>query len=615
MQAASLVVGTAGHIDHGKTALVRVLTGVDLDALPEEKERGITIALGFVPFDLSDGRRVAFVDVPGHERLVRTMVAGATGIDAVLLCVSAVDGVMPQTREHLAILELLGVREGAVVLTMADLVDEELLELAMEDVSTVVRGTFLEEAPVVAFSAVTGQGREQVVAALGGFRRPERDEDGPFRLPVDRAFVRPGFGTVVTGTVWSGSLGDGAQVTLLPTGTPARVRGIEVHGSPAARASAGWRAALNLAGTDKEQVPRGTVVADGSVPCPRVLDVRYRHLASAEPLVDGSPVRMLLGTAEGVGRLHIAGEDAQVAPGATAWAQIRLDTPLPALPGDRFVIRRPSPQETLGGGVVVDPWAPRMRRKHRVVAGEQLARLHGGEVEVWLERAGEEGLTPEQWTARSRGAPGGVRLGDRVLAPPVVARLEGALLMALEAYHRGQPLSLGANRRELRRGRLGHLGERVFDALVERLGETGPVVVEGPLVRLTGFSIQLTEAQVVLQERLRASIEEAGLAGLAPKALHERHREPEVAALMRLLEKGGIVLQVAGIGWVGREALDGIRARLREWFTQEGQLTPGQFKDLTGLSRKAAIPLLEWLDKERITRRAGDVRLPGTALQ
>ncbi|MBW1881853.1 MAG: selenocysteine-specific translation elongation factor [Deltaproteobacteria bacterium] len=452
MQAASLVVGTAGHIDHGKTALVRVLTGVDLDALPEEKERGITIALGFVPLDLSDGGRLAFVDVPGHERLVRTMVAGATGIDAVLLCVSAVDGVMPQTREHLAILELLGVADGAVVLTMVDLVDEELLELAMEDVSGAIRGTFLEGRPVVPFSAVTGEGKDDVVRALGGFRRPERDEDGPFRLPVDRAFVRAGFGTVVTGTVWSGSLEDGSQVTLLPSGTAARVRGIEVHGAQAERARAGWRAALNLAGVDREQVPRGVVVAEGPVPCPRILDVRYRHLASGDPLQDGSPVRMLLGTAEGVGRLYIAEEGAEVIPGTAVWAQVRLDTPLPALPGDRFVIRRPSPQETLGGGVVVDPWAFRMRRRNRVAAGEQLARLFRGEVEVWLERTGEQGLPLEEWNARARGAAGGVRLGDRMLAPPVVARLEGALLMALEAYHRGQPLSLGANRRELRRG-------------------------------------------------------------------------------------------------------------------------------------------------------------------
>jgi selenocysteine-specific elongation factor len=615
MQAASLVVGTAGHIDHGKTALVRVLTGVDLDALPEERERGITIALGFVPFDLPDGRRLAFVDVPGHERLVRTMVAGATGIDAVLLCVSTVDGVMPQTREHLAILELLGVRDGAVVLTMADLVDEELLELATEDVSGAVRGTFLEGCPVVPFSAITGLGKEEVVRALDGFRRPERDEDGPFRLPVDRAFVRPGFGTVVTGTVWSGSLGDGSQVTLLPAGSQARVRGIEVHGAQVRRARAGWRAALNLAGVDREQVPRGTVAAVGRVPCPRILDVHYRHLPASDPLQDGSPVRMLLGTAEGVGRLYIAADGAEVAPGTATWAQVRLDTPLPALPGDRFVIRRPSPQETLGGGVVVDPWARRMRRRDRVEAGTQLARLHEGDVEVWLERAGEQGLPLEEWRPRARGSDRGVQLGDRMLASPVVARLEGALLMALEAYHRALPLSLGANRRELRRGRLGHLGERVFDALVDRLGETGPVVVEGPLVRLSGFSVQLTDSQAVLQERMRASIAEAGLSGLAQKVLHNKHPEPEVAALVRLLEKEGVVVQVPGVGWVGREVLEGLQARIREWFTEESRLTPGQFKELTGLSRKTAIPLLEWLDKGRITRRSGDVRVAGPALQ
>ncbi|MCA9569222.1 MAG: selenocysteine-specific translation elongation factor, partial [Myxococcales bacterium] len=301
-----LVVGTAGHIDHGKTSLVKMLTGRDLDTLPEEQERGITIALGFAPLDLPDGRRAALVDVPGHERLVRTMVAGATGLDAVMLVVSAVDGVMPQTREHLAILQLLGVRRGIVVVSMADLVDEELLELAMADVEDVVAGTFLEGCPIVPTSAPQGRGKDEVLGLLAGFTESQADPEGPFRLPVDRAFSRPGFGTVVTGTSWSGTLADGATVDLLPSSRQARVRGIQVQGQSTQAAPPRARVALNLAGTEVADVPRGTVVAHGHVPCPHMVDAVYEHLASSPPLDDGAPVRVLLGTSEVLGRIHMA---------------------------------------------------------------------------------------------------------------------------------------------------------------------------------------------------------------------------------------------------------------------------------------------------------------------
>jgi len=611
---ADLVVGTAGHIDHGKTALVRVLTGIDLDALPEEQERGITIALGFAPFDLPDGRRVAFVDVPGHERLVRTMVAGATGVDAVLLCVSAVDGVMPQTREHLAILELLGVHRGAVVLTMADLVDEELLELAAEDVRDVVAGTFLQDAPIVPFSAVTGRGREAVVSALARFDRQSRSVEGPFRLPVDRSFVRAGFGTIVTGTVWSGRVREGASLRLLPGDVAVRVRGIQVHNVPSAEARAGWRAALNLAGVDQDEVPRGTLVTDAPVPTPHVIDVRYRHLARAEPLRTGAPVRMLLGTAEALGRIHLAGDRDLARPGRAVFAQVRLDAPLPVLPGDRFVIRRPSPETTLGGGEVLDPWAPRMKRRDREVVARQLKRLAGGAVEVWLERAGEQGVPPADWAFRAPGSTRGVPLGDRVYAASVVGRLEGRLLEALRHYHEANPLALGAHRRELRRGRLGHLTDRVFDGLVDRLAETGAVVVKGPIVRLASFEIALSEAEAALSDRIVATLDAAGVGGIASQALHEAHPEPETAALVHLLDKRGAAVSIPLVGWVAATALDDLAARLRAWFLEHDRLSPGDFKELTGLSRRTAIPLLEWLDKQKWTRRTGDARAVGPDL-
>lgn len=613
----ALVIGTAGHIDHGKTALVRALTGADLDQLPEERERGITIALGFASLDLPDGRVAAFVDVPGHERLVRTMVAGATGMDAVLLCVSAVDGVMPQTREHLAILELLGVRQGAVALTLADLVDDELLELAVDDVTQAVAGTFLEDRPIVPFSAVDGRGRDALIAVIAGFEDSRRPPTGPFRLPVDRAFVLPGFGTVVTGTAWSGQVEDGAAVRLLPSGQEARIRGMQVHGRKVSRVTAGSRAALNLAGVDRDRVPRGTLVVTGEVPSPRMIDVLVQHLESADPLPDGAPVRVLLGTAEVLGNLHLAEDRDELLPGTSVPAQLRLAEPLPCLPGDRFIFRRTSPLETLGGGEVVDPWAPRMRRRHRVATGEQIRRLRAGQAVVLLERAGESGLAAGEWAARRAlyGAEDvGEALGDRIFAPRVVARLEGALLEALTAYHADNPLSLGAQRRELRRGRLGHLPDRVFDALVERLADLEQLQIHGPILRIAGFEIALTPGQAALRAAIEQTLRSAGLQGRTPRELHEAHPEPEVAALLRLLERDGRAVQLQGLGWIAGDALRDLEERVRAWFTDHDALTPGDFKELTDTTRKAAIPLLEWLDRNRLTRRQGDARLPGPAL-
>ncbi len=619
MSSPALVVGTAGHIDHGKTSLVRSLTGIDLDRLPEEQARGITIALGATPMDLPDGRRVGMIDVPGHERLIRTMVAGATGIDAVLLCVSAVDGAMPQTREHLAILDLLGVSQGAVVLTMADLVDDDMLELAEEDVSDTVAGTFLEGCPVVAFSAIDGRGRDAVLDVLTGFADTRRSSEGPFRLPVDRVFSRPGFGTVATGTVWSGQVEDGATVTALPGGATARVRGIEVHGEKVAVAYAGRRTALNLAGAESDDVSRGHVIVVGEVPAASMIDVRYRHLPDAPALRDGAGVRVLLGTAERMGRMHLAeppsaGEDDGFRPGRAHWAQVRLDEPLPCLPGDRFVVRRPSPQTTLGGGEVLDPWAPRLRQRDRVRAAEELARLAEGDALVWLERAGEQGLTDAQWRARGK-AESGRLVGDRWFAPTVALRLQGALLEALAAYHHDHPLSLGAHRRELRRGRLAHVTDRVFDDLVNQLASDHAVVVEGPLVRIAGFAVELTPEQ---ERRRRAVVEAllaAGLAGAGLKELAEAHGPEEVPALMRLLAAEGVVQEVTGVGWVASSHLAELEDRLRDWFTEHDVLSPPEFKELTGLTRKAAIPLLEWLDAARLTQRADEGRVAGPALR
>lgn len=614
MAGADLVVGTAGHVDHGKTSLVRQLTGVDLDTQPDERARGITIALGFVPLDLPDGRRVALVDVPGHERLVRTMVAGATGIDAALLCVSAQDGAMPQTREHLAILELLGVSDGVVALTKADLVDEELLELAIEDVADLVEGTFLEGRPVVPVSAVTGQGMDALVTALQALSPTRQATDGPFRLPVDRSFSRPGFGTIATGTAWSGRLEVGATVTLLPEGRTARVRGLQTHGEPAQAVRAGWRVAVNLSGVEVEQVSRGTLLTTGDVPVTHVLDVHVTMVPGAPTLEDGVGVRLLLGTAEAVGRVHLACDEDVLEAGRTYAAQLRLDAPVSALPGDRFVLRRTSPVETLGGGVVVDPWAPRLRRRRREAHGDEIDRLAAGEVGVWLERAGETGLPEAAWTHRS----GGVALG-RVLSgvrfhAGILERLEQVLLRELAAFHESFPLRRGAGRRELLRERLAHLPEKVFDALIDALAERGAVVLDGAVVRLPDFAVTLSDADAKLRERLLAAFHEAGLEGLTRKKVAAGFPEPAVEALLHLLEHEGALVAVPSVGWVLGASIEELRRALAAWFVDHDMLTAQDFKALSGQPRRTAIPLLEWMDRGGLTRRDGEGRRAGPAL-
>ncbi len=614
MDRRTVIVTTAGHVDHGKTTLIKALTGIDLDTLPEEKARGITVALGFAHLDLGD-TRVAFVDVPGHESLVRTMAAGAHGVDAAMLIVSAAEGVMPQTREHAAILSLLGVPDGLVVLTHADQVDEDMLALAAADVEDLTRGTFLEGRPVLPVSSVTGAGLDALREALTRLPLRPRTADGAFRLPVDRVFVRPGFGTVVTGTTIGGRLKDGASVRILPDGATARVRGVQVHGDKVGEVGPGVRAALNLAGLDREELTRGAVVVLGEVPCVSVIDVHYRHVSDEVAMLDGAPVRLLLGTSERDGHLHLADARELLVDGDTAYAQLRLDSPLPCCPGDRFVLRRASPATTLGGGEVVDPWATRMPRKAREGWGAELARLHAGDVAVWLERVGEVGMPVAEWRARTAVA-AGITLGDRVLDELVVARLITLVTQALLRFHVENPLARGAARRELRRERLANLSDATFDALLERVATSGAVALEGPLVRVVGWEVALTPAQQALQARIGEAVEAAGAEGVASEDLREPFPEPATEALLRLLEDQGAVVRVAGLGWVGARALAALRDGLSAWFDgHDRPLTPAEFRDQFGLTRRTTIPWLEWLDKQGWTKRTQDGRGAGASLR
>ncbi len=605
-----LVVGTAGHIDHGKTSLVRALTGHDLDRLPEEQARGITIALGFTNLPLPSGRVASLVDVPGHERLVRTMIAGATGLDAVLFCVSAVEGVMPQTREHLAILELLGVKRGFVVLTMTDLVDEELAELAELDVEEAVAGTFLEGAPVLRTAAgPEPRGIDAVREALDALPAAVHEAtEQPLRLPVDRAFIQRGFGTVVTGTMRGGTVDDGAEVELLPAGQKCRVRGLQVHGIPQKQSRAGLRTALNLAGVERDDLARGHVVcAPGVLTATQVFDTRVRLLDDAPPIPAGAKVRVLAGTAETLAVFAPVATDDPTAsldpftPGTSGFVQLRTDHPIVVLPGDRIILRRESPISTLGGGVVLDSWAPRVRGRTRERHAEELQRLHTGDLDVLLHRAGDLGLDAAGRALRKTG-PGTV-LADRHVHPERVERLAQSLLQALHQWHADHPLADGAPRRDLHGASLAHLPPAMFDGLVSRLAKSQEVILDGPWLRAAGFSVELSAEQVRTRNAIVTELQSAGPA--APKFTDILARSPDIVSL--LLNRGILVRYGDRVSTA--KVLASVQEQVRTFLQEHGRMLPTDFKELTGLSRKHAIPLLEWLDGSKLTVRDGDARI------
>ena len=607
MQARPLTIGTAGHIDHGKTSLVRTLTGVHLDRSPEERACGITITLGFTHLNLDGGHQVAFVDVPGHEKLVRTMIAGATGLDAVVLVVAANEGVMPQTREHLAILALLGVAQGFVVLSKCDLVDAEMLELAELDVMDAVTGTFLEGAPIIPTQLTDNpSGIPAVRAALQAIAEDPghtRDTTAPFRLPIDRAFVQRGFGTVVTGTASGAPLKDGSKVWIAPLGIPSRVRGLQVHGQAISTTAAGQRVAVNLAGIERDDLARGMVLVSHPDLCPgSMLDARLEMLPSAATIPAGGRVRLLVGTAEVLAVAEPLGHS-ELVPGQQQWVQFRTESPVIALAGDRFIIRRESPMETLGGGIILDPWAPRARRKHHAAIITELEALASGDASLLLYRAGPAGMSPDQ--AQVRGALGGISLGDRTLHPEHLTSLSERLLADLKNWHAAHPLSPGAPRRALHTGTIAALSEAAFDALINRLVHEGALTVSGPTARLTDFEVRLDADCQQAYDRMRDALRAAGLEGERFDVLIQ-----DLDGLLSLLIAHKLATRV-GERVVATALLDTLCADIKGFFKDAQRLTPGDFKALTGLSRRTAIPLLEWLDTQGVTRRDGDARVAG----
>lgn len=629
-----LILGTAGHIDHGKTSLVRALTGINTDRLPEEKSRGITIELGFAHLELPGGLQFGIVDVPGHERFVRTMVAGVGGMDMVMLVIAADEGVMPQTREHLEICQLLGVKRGLVVLTKSDLVEPDWLDLVVEEVRDYLVGSFLEEAPIVPASSRTGAGIEAVKAELAwlAVQVDEKKTEGPFRLPVDRVFTVTGFGTVVTGTLLSGTISVGDEVELLPSGLPARVRGVQTHGRRGDAASAGQRVAVNLQGVEHTEVERGDIVVPrGVYRTTRAVDARLDYLPSApRELRHRSTLRLHSATYEVPAQVILLDRDALI-PGDSAYIQLRLRHPVLLLPGDPFVLRSYSPQATLGGGRVLDPMPPRRRRRsdealallqalgehsepdtvRLLVSGSLLTGICFEDIVV---RGGLSARRTEAVMAAllSTGEVVQVVREPRLfLSRASFASLKGLLLSEVEGYLRDNPLREGLGKEELKTRLPRRSDPRFFTPLLASLEKEGKIVVDRDLVKLPGRKGTVTVDQADFQVRVEKALQRGGYEPPTIKEMCDSLHCVEKMLLehLNILAREGRAVKVKSDIFYAPEPVADIREKLMAYLRDKGEIMPPEFRELTGLSRKFMIPLLEFFDQEKMTIRVGDKRI------
>jgi selenocysteine-specific elongation factor len=619
-------VGTAGHIDHGKSTLVRALTGTDPDRLKEEKERGITIDLGFAHTALGSGKVASFIDVPGHERFVRNMLAGAHGMDLALLVVAADESVMPQTREHFHICRLLGIPRGLVVLTKCDAADAAGQALAEREVRELVRGSFLERAPVLKVSARTGEGIAELREALRAAAATPtmRPEGGLLRLPVDRVFTLKGFGTVVTGTLVSGTLGLGDEVEVLPPGRRVRVRGLQVHGAAVNEVGAGHRAAVNLAGVEVGELSRGDVIVrPGTLRPTFILDAVLSVLDGEKPVRDQTRVRVHAGSAEVLARIRVAGPRVLQA-GSSQRVQIRLERSAVVGRGDRLIIRSYSPARTIGGAVVTDPLPPKRKRHAASVNPLEAGLPDLAAARHLVMAAGPRGLDVAALSARVTtsaeglalelaGDPAVVRVGGdpgTYVSRAALTTLSTASLARLEAFHRENPLRARMPREELRADTFRGAAEGAFEAVLGELQALSKVQVQPDGISLASHAVRLGPEEERARLELLAAAELAGLAGLPAGVLPApgAGRDPGVSArVARVLVADGTLRKV-GDTLVLRSLLDRLRDDVRARWPPGSRLDVGAFKELTGLTRKHVIPLLEHLDRERVTRRVGAER-------
>ncbi|MBM4310809.1 MAG: selenocysteine-specific translation elongation factor [Deltaproteobacteria bacterium] len=630
-----IIIGTAGHIDHGKTALVKALTGIDCDRLREEKERGITIELGFAALDLGDGRRLGIVDVPGHEKFVKNMVAGVTGIDAVMLIIAADEGVMPQTREHLAICRMLAVQAGCIVLTKSDLVDAEWLEMVAADVRNFVAGSFLEGAPVVAVSAQTGAGLDELRLKLAQIMDgvQERSAKGLCRLPVDRVFSMKGFGTVITGTLQAGTFQTGDEVSIEPGGRRAKIRGLQVHGDTVTSAGAGQRTAINFQGLERECIERGDVVGEpDTLVATKKIALWYEHLPDAErSLKNRAPVRFHAGTAERMGRVVLL-EAEEMLPGDTAFVQIVLSAPVVVLPGERFVLRSYSPVATIGGGMILDIQPPKHKRMSEAT-GARLSVLKDGSIsdriQLYCREAGVRGMEFDALLRRcGRARPELLKVLDGMTArggitlvakkpqffamPGILDELCGAALAQLKAFHESSPLVPGMRRQELLDRLAPGIDQRLFQRVLDMLAESGAMRVQQEFLSLPAHRPALQQGQQKTRDTVVRLYTAGGRMPPTRREVLESSgvREKELAEILQLLVREGALVRLNDDLYYTAESMRDLSELAALFMQQHGELTIQGFKDQTGLTRKFLIPLFEYFDRIRLTMRMGDKRIP-----
>ncbi len=630
----SVIVGTAGHIDHGKTALVKALTGIDADRLEEEKRRGITIDIGFAHFELpapGGGRiRVGFVDVPGHERFVRNMLAGVGGIDLVLLVIAADEGIKPQTREHFDICRLLAIRRGITVLTKSDAVDAETLEVVRLEVEDFVRGSFLDttldpaKSRMVAVSSLTGAGLDEFKSALAQVASEvtAKDSAALARLPIDRVFTMKGFGTVVTGTLVAGTIRKEEELEVFPSGKRVRVRGVQVHGSPAEAAVAGQRTALNLAGVSTEDLARGMALATADTfrSTSRV-DALLSLLPSAKPLKDGARVHLHAYTTETIAEVRLHGAK-QLKPGDEQYAQLRLSEPTLLLPGDRFIVRQFSPVVTIGGGLVLDASPLSRRQPQYDIATFLIKMMTGPPEEVLAARVGRRGtlglplddvpgeMNIRQDEATKLAAKARLVWCDRVLvASWTYAGAKNYALNALRQFHDANPLVAGMSKEELR-DRI-NLGPEVFDSVLGKLVEERKLEVAGELVHLPGRGVVMKDEEAESKKIIEQAFASAGLKVPSLKEVLAGLKVDKIRAqkIVTLLLRDKVLIKISEELVFHQSALMDLRHKIAALKNRTPKIDVARFKDMTGVSRKYAIPLLEYLDRERVTRRVGDERV------
>jgi len=627
-----MILGTAGHIDHGKTSLIKALTNIDTDRLKEEKERGITIELGFAYLELPGGQILGIVDVPGHEKFVKNMVAGATGIDIVAMVIAADEGVMPQTREHLEICKLLDIKNGLVVLTKIDMVEDEWLGLVKEDLAGFLSGTFLEEAPVIEVSSITGQGMDTLLKAIDDLVKkiPERDMGNFFRLPIDRVFTMKGFGTVVTGTTISGGINTGDEVTIYPQGITSKIRGIQVHNRETVHVKSGQRTAINLQGLEKAQIERGNILAaKDSLRTTHMADVRVELLSSAPRKVKNrAKCRFHSGTSEIISSIILLDRE-ELNQGDSCFAQLRLSQPTAVLMDDRFILRSYSPVRTIGGGRILNA-LPEKKKRFSKEALLELEILNSGD----LKKKAEEFVRMGKFEGREYGELRFlVNIGEKRLDETLkilsaqkkiiqynkenrafihdeyLRKSIDEITAILTEYHKTFPLKAGILKEELRSRSFGSANQRLFNYIVTGLMHDEVIVQDKELLRLKEHRVTFAEDQ----EKIRREIEDIYIkGGIQPpyfKELKERFLGTMVTEILEVMVKDGMLIKVKEDLYFHRSALEDLETKLAAFLRENAEITMPQFKDMTGASRKYTIPIMEYFDRTQVTVRVGDNRV------